>query len=391
MATVLLDLTPLNSDSRTRGIGRYVSSLARAIAATDPSARRGLEVTGLVRDVPWGGGPWFDPTLGFAGNDATPPQRVARRWHHFVRRLTLYGRLRRTRAALFHATEATEWAPPAGLAYVVTCFDLIPILFAGLYPSSVPFTPQLRLRDARRWYGRARRVIAVSEATRRDLVATLGLDPARIDVVPCGVDSARFHAAPDPADDERVREALGTSRPYLLYVGGADARKNVPFLLRAFARSGVAADVDLVLVGSDPALAAAVRTTAAACGVAGRVLLPGYVSDATVAALYRRCRGHVFASLYEGFGLTVAEALASGAPTATTMNSSVPEVAGDAAIELPATDVDGAAAVIRRLVDDAALRDDLRRRGPLQVRNFTWEACARGVLETYRRALADER
>lgn len=386
--TVALDLTPMNTGSRLRGIGRYVAGLAGAIAALPDADRAGLEITGLVSDAPWDGGPLFDPTLRYAGGTRGAPGPIGRRVRNVARRLTLYRRLRAAGVSLLHATEPGGWAPSADVPYVVTCYDLIPIILADMYRSRIPFSRERRERHAEAWYRGARRVIVISDATRRDLVGRIGVDPARVDVVLCGVDHARFNVAAESGEEARVRAAIGTERPFLLYVGAADARKNLPYLIDAFARSGVAAGADLVLAGHMPdRISSALRETIRRAGVEGRVLLPGFVPDAIVPAMYRTCLGHVFASTYEGFGLPVAEAMACGAPTATSFRTSLAEVAGDAALELPTDDVAGAAAAIARLVSDAPLRDDLRRRGPARARRFTWEACARGVVASYRRAL----
>jgi glycosyltransferase involved in cell wall biosynthesis len=389
MTTVALDLTPLRAGSRFRGIGRYITELARAVAAATSGNRAGFRVTGLVRDLPWDRGPWFDPSLRFDGGTTSVPGPQAFRIRHIARRLTLYRRLRREEHALLHATEPSGYAPPRGFPFVVTCHDLIPIVLADLYRVATPFSEIRRVLYARRWYGRARRVVAISEATKRDLVERIGIDASRIDVVPLGVDHERFRPRSLPDDAARARAAAGTARPFLLYVGAGDARKNLPFLVEAFARSGAARDADLVVAGAvHEKECAALVATARRTGVAAALRLPGFVPDESLPALYRTCLAHVFPSLYEGFGLPVAEALACGAPTATSFRSSLREVAGDAALELPVTDLDGAAAAIRRLVDDAALREDLRRRGPPQVAAFTWDACALGVLATWRRALA---
>jgi glycosyltransferase involved in cell wall biosynthesis len=391
-ATVALDLTPMNTASRLRGIGRYVAGLAHGIAALPREERAGVDVTGLISDAPWDAGPLLDPTLRYAGGVRPVPGPMGRRARNVARRLTLYRRLRRAGVSLLHATEPGGWAPSDDVPYVVTCYDLIPIILADLYKSRVPFSRQRRERHAHAWYRGARRVIAISEATKSDLVERIGVDGSRVDVVLCGVDHARFNVAREPGEEERVRAAIGSKRPFLLYVGAADARKNLHFLIEAFAKSGAAGEVDLVLAGHMPErITSTLKETVRRAGVEGRVLLPGFVRDEIVPAMYRACLGHVFASTYEGFGLPVAEAMACGAPTATSFRTSIAEVAGDAAVELPVDDVGGAASVIARLVSDAALRDDLRRRGPAQAKRFTWDACARGVLASYRLALADGR
>ncbi len=231
-------------------------------------------------------------------------------------------------------------------------------------------------------------MIAISEATRRDLIAELEIPPERIDVVHHGVDHERFSESESPGERALLTAKLGLDAPYLLYMGAGDVRKNLPLFVRAYAQSGVAPDVTLVMAGPlSPRERTTLLAAAAEGGVEGRVKLLGYVDEALIAPLYRQCLAHVFPSSYEGFGLTVLEAMACGAPTLTTAFSSLGEVAGDAALTLHQLDVESFGSELRRLVDDAGLRADLRRRGLLRVKDFTWQACAAKTLSCYQRAL----
>jgi glycosyltransferase involved in cell wall biosynthesis len=220
------------------------------------------------------------------------------------------------------------------------------------------------------------------------LIEQLQIAPERIDVVHHGVDHERFRPDSAPSELAELRDSLAISSPFLLYLGAGDARKNLPLLIRAYARSGVAPDVALVLAGPLSArIKARLEAEAAAAGVAERVHLLGYVDERHIPALYRQCLAHVFPSSYEGFGLTVLEAMACGAPTLTTAFSSLGEVAGEAALTLHELSEEPFALELRRLVSDGELRADLRRRGLAHASGFTWRRCAAETLSCYQRAL----
>ncbi len=382
---VLVDLTPLDTGSRYRGIGRYVSALAASLAALPPDAAHGLRFAGLT-SLATG---HADATLAYAGDPRFRQRPFGHRIYEWRRRLLLGGAARRSGARLLHHTDpgGTPWfgCPPR----VVTCYDLIPLVMHREYLAPVPGGRARRRARDRVRYGGALRVLAISAATRDDLVQHVGIDPARIDVTHLGVDHTRFHPRAADGEEQAVRRALGVTRPFLLYVGAWDARKNLEHLVAAYARSGVRGDVALVLAGMlGPRGTRRVQAAIAEHGVGDDVLLPGYVDEALVPAAYRSCLAHVFPSLYEGFGLPVVEALACGAPTVTTRRSSLGEVAGDAALLVDGTDVDETAAALARVASDAALRDDLRARGRARAAAFTWDACARATVEAYVRALA---
>lgn len=212
-------------------------------------------------------------------------------------------------------------------------------------------------------------------------------DPAApVYIAPHGVDHRRFntHAAPDEPD--RLR-AIGVRPPYLAFVGLLEPRKNIPELVRAFAR--VATDrpnLRLVLAGGDGWGARAVRDAVASSGVASRILRPGYVPAATVPALLRNAEVVAYPSLVEGFGLPALETLACGTALVSTSGSAVEEVVGDAALLVPPGDVDALAAALDWLLADPHARVDLALRGPARALEYTWDASATIHLEAYRHA-----
>jgi glycosyltransferase involved in cell wall biosynthesis len=394
MLDVLVDMTALNTPSRERGIGRYVEHLCRALAARDtwPETAAGgqrLGIAGLTR-LCGHASQVIDETLQFAGD----PRVVVSNWqyqrHKLARRLFLGSVVRRLGPRLLHLPDPPGTPIDMRTPRIVTCHDLIPLVLAKQYLAPLPGARTLQwLRDYAR-YRTAGRVIAISAATRRDLIEHVGVPPERIDVVHSGVDHERF--SPDAADGERqqISARLGFDAPFLLCLGASDARKNLPLLVRAFAESGVARDAMLVFAGPiSVRQRARLVETIGRSQLDGRVQILGYIDDALLVALYRQCLAYVFPSSYEGFGLPILEAMASGAATLTSGLSSLAEVAGDAALTLPSLDQDVLAAGIRRIATDGALRATLRQRGLEHVKAFTWERCAQQTLACYARALSE--
>jgi glycosyltransferase involved in cell wall biosynthesis len=261
---------------------------------------------------------------------------------------------------------------------VVTIHDLGYRAFPGAHP---PLARRY-LDWSTRWSAAAaRRVIVPSEATARDLADTYGTAQNKIVVIPHGF-HPRFRPL-DPAEVEDGLARLGITRPYLLFVGTLQPRKNLSRVLRAFERlAGHGWPGRLVLVGqrgwlSDPIFAAIARPGSPAHG---RVHLTGYLDDADVPIVYNGAAGLVFPSLYEGFGLPALEGMACGTPVLTSNTSSLPEVVGDAALLVDPLDTDAIAAGMGRIAGDVALGEDLRRRGLARAGQFTWRRAAERTL-----------
>ena len=394
MLDVLVDMTALDTPSRERGIGRYVKHLCRALAARDTwpaevTAGRTLHIAGLVRHYGSALGA-VDESLQFAGDPRIRVSPLQYQLHKLQRRLFLGGLARRVGPKLLHLPDPPGTPLDMRQPRIVTCHDLIPLVLAKQYLAPVPGARTLQwLRDYAR-YRTAHRVIAISAATRQDLIEHVGVAPDRIDVVHSGVDHERFSARAVDGEREEVLRRLGFDEPFLLCLGASDVRKNLPLLVRAFGQSGVARELRLVFAGpiserQRARLLAAIRQS----GVEGRVLIMGYIADALLVALYRQCLAYVFPSSYEGFGLPILEAMACGAATLTSGLSALAEVAGDAALTLPSLDQDVLAAGIARIASDSALRSRLRERGLEHVKAFTWERCAQQTLACYVRALEE--
>jgi glycosyltransferase involved in cell wall biosynthesis len=267
-------------------------------------------------------------------------------------------------ADVFHGLN--QRLPKRGMQRAVATFhDLF--VMSGEYS-----TPEFRRRFTGQAKEAARRsdlIITVSEFTAGQVMSLLGVERARIRVIPHGVDALPHEPAP--------REAM------ILSVGALQARKNILRLIDAFERID-APDWRLVLAGSQGWGAPAIVERASTSSARDRIDLLGFVSDRERASLYRRCGIFAFPSLDEGFGMPVLEAMAAGAPVLTSNRSSLPEVAGDAALLVDPYDTDAIAHGLRRLITQPPLRDMLIKLGAERAQEFTWERAVNSTWDVYR-------
>lgn len=289
---------------------------------------------------------------------------------------------RRDRVDLYHAPHyvCPPWLPcPA----VVTVHDLIHLRFPvrQRHPLA-PLYARVMLRLAVR---RARRLVTVSESTRRDLVERLGARPDRIRVIPNGV-GAPFGPADGAAPSAPTLGELGVTRPYFLFAGNPLPHKNLPRLLEAFA--GLPPMLGgLVLVGIPPAARDHVERLCAAPGLGGRVRILAPVPAPALARLYQSATAVVVPSLWEGFGLAALEAMACGAPVIAGNRGGLPEVVGDAGRLVDPADVDALRDAMYTLAGQEPLRAALRARGLARARAFSWRHVAEATVAVYREAL----
>ncbi|MEK7293542.1 MAG: glycosyltransferase family 1 protein, partial [Nitrospirota bacterium] len=211
----------------------------------------------------------------------------------------------------------------------------------------------------------------------------------RIVVIPCGV-SDDFRPRRDPAEFGELRRRIGLpDAPFILFIGGADPRKNHQAVVRAFAkRADEFKGCRLVLVGDSAHRFGDMSRTIAQSGMEGRVICPGRLPIEDITRLYSHADLFVFPSLYEGFGMPVIEAMACGAPVVTSNRTAMPEVAGDAALLVNPDDDDELAGAMVRILRDTPLRESLRAKGFERARQFTWERAARQTLAVYREVCA---
>jgi glycosyltransferase involved in cell wall biosynthesis len=298
---------------------------------------------------------------------AVRPERGGRGHLARLAWLQTAGRIRvRREAGSVLLNTVPEGVLDRSIAQVTVVHDLLPLAFPADYPRQQLYFRHLVPRMLRT----ARAVVADSESTRQDVARRYALPVERVRVIHPGLDPTMFHP-----DGERPRGA-GRGAPYLLFVGNLMPHKNVLRLLEAFARLAPRR-CRLVIRGSGrPAHVRAVRDRIEGLGLGGAVRLVPYATDAGLRALYAGAVALVFPSLVEGFGLPVLEAMACGTPVITSNASSLPEVAGDAALLVDPGDTGALAGAMERVLGDPTLREDLRSRGLRHAKAFTWERTA---------------
>jgi glycosyltransferase involved in cell wall biosynthesis len=276
-----------------------------------------------------------------------------------------------------------------GCLKFITVYDLIPILFPQYFGGRVDhlLNRVMESIDRDTW------VFCISEATRNDLLNhNPRVDADQVAVIPLGA-SSLFYRCEDPAERRRVRERYGIpDAPYFLSVATLEPRKNIESTIRAFVRLVRQEKLDdclLVLAGTKGwDFDRIFGEIAGAKGLEERIVVTGYVEDADLAALYSGALAFVYPSHYEGFGLPPLEAMQCGTPVISSNTSSLPEVVGDAGIQLAPLDHDALCQAMLELFEDGALREELAGRSRRRAALFSWEACADLTIDHYRRALS---
>lgn len=368
-------LLEVSADYRSAGIARYIHNLLRALPATTP---------GLMLDV-------FTHESRARGISNTlhlhrtrlptrsPLVRVL--WEQLIFPILLLG-------GQYDLVHSLAYVSPmlSVTTSVVTVYDLSFLVF----PEYFHTLNRIYLKWGTHASARlARRVIAISESTRHDLVQLLGVPEEKIEVIPPGVES-EFFPNGDSSVVDKFRRSKNLPDRMILFVGTREPRKNIPTLIRAFAqvKSRSKLPHKLALVGGQGWKDESITRALEECGVAGEVVLPGYVPNDELPYWYRAADAFVYPSRYEGFGLPVLEAMASGTPVVTSRLSSLPEAAGDAALLVDPADEEELEDAIVRVVEDRELANELSAKGTERARQFTWTRAAQATADVYRRALS---
>jgi glycosyltransferase involved in cell wall biosynthesis len=373
---VTFDARHLQTVARVRGIGRYTRNLLGAFARLAPDD---IEWTLLrLRNFPPA-----DPS-------PTPPHRDLNTLRLLrpelsmlaVDPLLLSAELAVARPRVYHSTQLGLPALRRCHA-VITIHDLAPLR----WPEHYLRLPHARIGHA--WeYALARRadaIIAVSEATRRDVVELLRVPPERVTVIPEAVDSE--FVAPSAEEGRRVAATFGVPGRYVLYVGQFDPRKNMDGLLAAFARAAaIDAELRLVIAGDLGKLARFLTTALDRTRAPReRIVVTGRVDDPTLAALYAGAECLLHAALLEGFGLTPLESLAAGTPVVGYRAGAVEEVVGDAGVLVDVGVPDALGDALVAYLADAPKQRELRARARPRAAGFSWDRAAADTLAVYRR------
>jgi len=384
-AKICLDLTPLETIDRHGGIGRYALRLAERLEAAAREEGFDAAWCGLLESD---GAP-IDLAEALERASALKPPIDAPE-HRRRRRERVSAALAAAGVDLFHSTSAGP--PPRGLRtrLVATVYDLVPLVMPRKRGAAGALSRWALRTKLRRALGRADRLLAISARTRDDLIERLRLPAHRLDVTPLGVDGAAFAAAAPPGEAAALRARRGLPARFFLCVGSDHYRKNQSTLFAAWRRVAAEIPEGLVVVGKSLYASALddLLRDAESLGVPNRVRRFDDVDDVELAAFYRAATAAVAPSLYEGFGMTVLEAFAAGAPVLAARNGAYEEVGGDAAAYFAPTDTDGLAALLRRASTDGAWRDALRERGARRAAAFGWDRTARATVAAYRRALS---
>jgi glycosyltransferase involved in cell wall biosynthesis len=351
------------------GIGTYIRNLLRHLARIDGETEYVLLCQ--ERDRRMGGdlGPNFRVVVERSGSYSVREQ------------VAVPLVLGRQRPDLFHAPHYVL-PPLTRCKSVVTIHDCIHLRF----PEYLPNRFALRYARASIWMAArtSRRILTVSEASKRDILRFFDVPPEKIAVIYNGIDE-RFHLQPPEEEMARVKQRYQLEGDFVLYVGNVKPHKNLGRLLDAFhlVRQGGLDHLKLVVIGDEISKYTELRRAVHRLNLHKHIRFLGFMPDASLAVLYRLAAVFVFPSLYEGFGLPPLEAMASGCPVVTSNVSSLPEVVDDAAVLVDPTEAESIADGVRRVLTDPTLAAALRVRGLARAAEFSWERSVRKIRAIY--------
>jgi glycosyltransferase involved in cell wall biosynthesis len=351
------------------GIGTYIRNLVRELARLDQQNEYVLICR--PEDIEFGAG------LGAnfrAVSETARPYSVGEQ-------IKIPLDLVRERAHLLHEP---HYVLPAATRCrtVVTIHDCIHLMFPQYLPGSLA---HLYARTTM-WIAvrRSDRILTVSDASKRDILRFFDVPEEKVEVIHNAIDE-RFLVPPDEAQVDRIRQRYQLDHPFLLYVGNIKPHKNLERLIEAFgrARAGGMGDLRLIIIGDELSKYPPLRQAVHRHRLDAHVRFLGFQPHDRLAVFYRLARAFVFPSLYEGFGLPPLEAMACGTPVVTSNVSSLPEVAGGAALLVDPYDPASIADGITRAVTDEPLRTSLIGRGLTRVRAFSWTTSVAAIHRIY--------
>ena len=396
---IVVDLQAVQAANKARGIGRYATSLTRALIneatqheivlvvngqfpnalAETRAALRGADLAPEIRV-------WSGPSLVQNWMDASPWQREAAALIRdaFIESLRPDVILVLSLFEGFDDPAVTSVPlPRRGVPTAIVLFDLIPFVRRADYLSDTSLAA---------WYDskiehlrHADLLLAISESSRQEAIDHLGARPSTVVNISGAADATFRPATIEPIVETDVRSRLGLSCPFVMYTGGIDPRKNIQGLIRAYASLPIQVRLDhqlAIVCAADQSSIDTLELVASDCGLlADEVMMTGYVSDADLATLYNLCKVFVFPSIHEGFGLPALEAMSCGRAVIGSETTSLPEI-----IKLPEAMFDpfDLSAIAQKLAQ-ALTDDDFRRRletnSQKQALRFSWDRTARRALD----------
>ena len=334
------------------GFGRYVSQITRALKKIAPADIKFSEIKVIKRNL-------------------RTPSRIL--WDQVG--LPIAASFKRPDVLFVPAFSAPILWPGK---MVVACHDLIGRLFPENFSRSAKLYWHDLLPKALKY---ADQIITISNASKKDIVRLLKIPESKVSVTPLAADP-KFRPCQDQNEITRIKRTYNLPRPFCLAVGTIEPRKNLPFLVEAFARSK-RNDHDLVIVGKKGWDTETLERNIQKLHLNERIKILEYVPEEDLVVILSSATALLFPSLYEGFGLPILEAMACGAPVVASTASSVPEVAGEAALYADPKDFSAWQAQISRVIADPNLRQVLRSKGLARAKSFTWENAALRTLEIF--------
>ncbi len=401
---IILDLQACQCVSRYRGIGRYSLAFARALIAAAPHHDVHVMLNGMFPESLDDLTQTFstlldrDRILTWTGEGPTAECDPANRARRERAERSREEFLAAQSANIVHVSSLFEGFPDnavtsvgecaGGPSTAVTIYDLIPLVHRRHYLGDDPTTPISQYYFRKLSYvRRAALALAISDATRREAIDLLDLSPDAVVNISTAADPMFRSYASSDLDEPGLRGRIGMSRPFVMYTGGPDRRKNIDGLIRGWALlpSALRQSHQLAVVCQlSDGHRKSLQALAAQCGMANdELILPGFVSDEDLVGLYNLAKVFIFPSWHEGFGLPVLEAMSCGTAVLAANTSSLPEVVGRSDALFDPMDAAAIAAALQRVLTDDSLRTNLRAHGLQRACLFSWKATAQRALEAF--------
>jgi glycosyltransferase involved in cell wall biosynthesis len=377
---ICIDARPLQNAHKTRGVGVLLRNLLPQMSLAAPNDEVSL-ITLKGKSL----------TPLFPHEQRLETWRLERpnRFNWIADQLFLRTLVAKSGVDLFFATDFNSYLVPRnGLKVVSMAYDLIPFIFAETMDSQ-PLPVRVGWRTNFPKLKKSTAVITISQATKDDLVRLLGIEAERVHVIYPGINHDLFNMV-NAEDSEKCREILarhGITGRFFLYVGDSEWRKNLRRVLEAL--TGIGDDLKIVLAGKRAMTDTTLHGWVEDLGLQGRVIFPGFIPDADLPLLYGSADAFVFPSLYEGFGFPIAEAMACGCPVISSDVSSMPEVAGEAALLVNPLSVTEIRAAMVRVLTDIDVRNKMIEAGLQQAAKFSWRRCAEETVSVLRAVVGE--
>lgn len=374
---VAIDWTPMQTEHRFRGIGYFTENLVKNVVKLSPEDEYIL--------VGYAGGELAGLPSGNVRYEGVMPKYPIVRLQEFWEIMRLRKQIEKLSPDIFFSAQNLLFTTKKrNYGMVAMLHDVFPLTFRDSYYRFYTWDKMVLYREKVRRIRYADALIANSEFTKKIFVEQFSVPSTKVYVVHQAHD-ASFRIIRKEDVIERAKRAYGINSKYILNISGGGPNKNLPRLIRAFimAASSLPEDVSLV-IGGQIRRRKELEKVIESCGGHGRVLITGFISQDDLPALMNGAILFILPSLYEGFGIPILQAMACGTPVITSGTSALVETAGSAAEFVDPYKMEGISRSIVELVENEGRRTELTRRGLERAKQYSWERCARQVLEVYR-------